>query len=245
MNSTKSSLFSILLVLTVTAPLSAQIIYPPGYVNMNLQSGGLVVPINNYMSKDESDRELFIDDQWNEGTIVLLSGDSINHYLIKYNLATEAIEVKTNQAIKVVPLGDARLFYWFENGQRFDFINGNGYSTDDTPRTGYLQVLAEGDINLFKKTHLSVQKANYRPELDVGSPEDKVVEEEVYYVARGKSIMRIKNKKKVYDFFKQHRTEVKKHAQRQGWNPKREADLVAIVSHYNGLMEQKKQSNLR
>ncbi len=194
-----------------------------------------MIPINNYTSKDESTYEQFISSQWNQGTVVLLSGDSIARYPLKYNLSTDVLEVKTSHAIKVVPLKDVRLFYWFENGQRLDFINGSAYANDGTPRTGYFQVLAEGTINLFKKTHLSVQKANYRPELDVGSSEDKVIREDTYHLARGKSITKLKNNRKVYGFFKQQQTKVKKRAKQQGWNPKKEGGLIAIVNHYNEL----------
>ncbi len=195
-----------------------------------------MIPINNYTSKSENDRALYLSDQWNQGIVVLLSGDSIVQYPIKYNLSTKNVEVKTKQAIKVVPLKDMRSFYWFDDGNRYDFINGSGYTTEALPYTGYFQVLIEGTVNLFKKTHLSVQKANYRPELDVGSPNDRVVKTEAYYLAQRRSVIELKRSKNVYGFFKQHRDEVKRYARKQKWNPKREEDLVAIVGYYNELV---------
>ena len=237
MNHNMSYFLVIPIMLTIITESSGQIIYPPGYINMDIRSGGLVVPINNYLSKDGSGGEEYVSNQWSQGTIVLRSGDSISNYPLKYNLVTDAVEVKTDQTVKVVPIADVQQFYWFNNGQPVDFINGSGYTMGGTPLNGYFQLLVKGTTNLFKKTYLSVQKANYRPELDVGSPEDKVVREDSYYLARGKSIMEIKNRKRVYDYFKQHRADVKKHAQQQEWNPKREEDLAAIVRYYNELTQ--------
>ena len=223
----------IVLLLSVTTGIS-QIIYPPGQINADIRPGGLVVPIN-YASKTDNRGEEYVNNEWHQGTIILLTGDSIHHYPLKYNLTTGAIEVKTKDAVKVVPLNEVRRFYWRENGQRSDFINSSGYSMIGTPFVGYLQLLSEGTVNLFKKAQLTVQKANYRPELDVGSSEAKIIREDVYYVARGTDIFELKKKSRnhVYDFFRQHRAKVKKYAQQQGWQPKQEEDLIKIVEYYN------------
>ena len=208
-------------------------IYPPGYVGVSVQSGGIVVPID-YVSKSDGSQEQYVDDQWNEGIIVLLTNDSIRGYPLKYNLTTDAVEVKTESAVKVVPYSDILRFHWVDDEQRYDFINGSGYKTGGVPLNGSLQLLSEGALNLFKKTFLSVQKANYRPELDVGSQEDKVVREEVYYVARGKHIIEAKPKK-IFSFFKQHQAEVKQYAKQNALRPRHEGDLIEIVNYYNQL----------
>ena len=226
--------------LTATLLMSAtdsisQIIYPPGRINAHMRSGGLVVPIN-YVSKTEKEREQYISDQWNEGTIILLTGDSIHHYPLKYNLTTDAVEVKAKNAVKLVPLDQVQRFYWVEKGQRFDYINSSGYTIGTTPLAGYLQLLSEGPLNLFKKTFLSVQKANYRPELDVGSPEDRIIRKQIYYVARGTNMLEVKPKN-IYAFFKQHRADIKKYAKRNNLQPKREKDLIAMVDYYNQLLQ--------
>lgn len=213
-----------------------QVIYPPGRIDATIRAGGLVVPIN-YESKIEKNREEYISDEWNQGTIVLLTDDSIHHYPLKYNLMTDAVEVKTEHVVKVVPLSDVRRFYWVQNGQRQDYINSSGYTMTGTPFVGYLQLLSEGAVNLFKKIYLNIQKANYRPELDVGSPEDKIVREEIYFVARGTNIIELKRRNSVYDFFKQHRAKVKKYAQQNKLQPKREEDLIDIVEYYNQIFE--------
>ncbi len=227
------SLFFAPIVLIIATSVSAQIIYPPGYVNMNVQSGGLVVPINNYLSKNEDQRESYVSNDWNQGSIVLLTGDTIQNYPLKYNLLTRNIEVKTERTVKVVPIGDVQQFNWLDNDQRLTFINGSGYTTGGTPAEGYYQVLTEGTLNLFKKHHLTVQKANYRPELDVGSTENRLVKTVKYFVATGKNLQELKNNKKIFDYFRQHRPAVKKFTKREGLNPKREDDLIAIVQYYN------------
>ena len=233
MNCNTSYFLVILPLLTLVAESSGQIIYPPGYINMNVQSGGLVVPINNYSPKSEDQGEDYISDRWNQGSIVLLTGDTIRNYPLKYNLLTRNVEVKTEQMVKVVPIDDVRQFYWLDNGQRLTFINGSGYTMGGTPIVGSYQVLAEGALNLFKKYHLTVQKANYRPELDVGFTENRLIKEVKYFVATGKNLYELKNGKKVFDHFRQHRPTMKRFAKREGLNPKREDDLIAIVQHYN------------
>ena len=50
-----------LLVLKLT-DVAGQVIYPPGYINMNTQPGGLVVPVH-YASKSIGDREEYVDDE--------------------------------------------------------------------------------------------------------------------------------------------------------------------------------------
>ena len=232
MNFIKSFFFAPI-IMTITISGSAQIIYPPGYINMNIQSGGLVVPINNYSPKSDDQRESYISDRWNQGSIVLLTGDTIQNYPLKYNLSTRNVEVKTEQLVKVVPIGDVQQFYWLDNDQRLTFINGSGYTLGGAPVGDYYQVLAEGTLNLFKKHHLAVQKANYRPELDVGTAEDRLVKTVKYFIATGNALQELKNNKKIFDHFRQHRATVKKFAKREDLNPKREDDLITIVQHYN------------
>ena len=221
------------IILTITTSVSGQIIYPPGYINMNTQAGGLVVPINNYSNKSEDQREDYVSDRWNQGSIVLLTGDTIQNYPLMYNLLTRNVEVKTEQTVKVVPIDDVKQFYWLDNGQRLTFINGSGYTIGGAPVVGYYQVLAEGNLNLFKKHHLTVQKANYRPELDVGFTENRLIKTVKYFVATGKNLYELKNSKRVFDHFRQHQHTIKKFVRREGLNPKREDDLITIVQYYN------------
>ena len=211
----------------------AQVLYPPGYINMNIKSGGLVIPVD-YRSKEGSQRDQYVSPQWNQGTIMLLTGDSIHGYPLKYNLTTGEVEVKTQQAIKVVPLREVKRFSWLEDGRPTRFINSGGYTIEGVPLVGYLQLLSEGSLNLFKRTFLSVQRANYKPELDVGSPEDKLIREDVYYVAKGSDIIKVKGKK-IYNFMEGHRASVKQHAKQNGLYPKEEQDLIKIVDYYNQL----------
>ncbi len=227
------SFFFAPIIMTISASVSAQIIYPPGYINMNVQSGGLVVPINNYSPKSEDQGEDYVSDRWNQGSIVLLTGDTIKNYPLKYNLLTRNVEVQTEPTVKVVPIDDVQQFYWLANGELLTFINGSGYTAGGAPVGDCYQVLAEGTLNLFKKHHLTVQKANYRPELDVGATENRLIKTVKYFVATGKSLQELKNNKKIFDHFRQYRPTVKRFAKKEGLNPKREDDLIAMVEHYN------------
>ena len=229
-------LFFIISVVLPSTQSVAQVLYPPGRIDVSTQSGGLVVPIH-YPSKTEGRQDQYISDSWHTGTLLLLNGDSIHQYPLKYNLTTQTVEVDVKGVVKVVPLTEVRQFYWIERGKRADYINGSGYTMTGEPLRGCMQLLCEGKVSLFKRPFLKIQKANYRPELDVGSVENKAIREHTYYLARGRDILEVKNKSDVYDFFRQHRATVRKYAREQNLHPKEQEDFVTIVEYYNQLVQ--------
>jgi hypothetical protein len=181
--------------------------------------------------------DTYLGTNWRKSAIQLYKDERvIQGYSVRYDIYTDALDVKTDKGIKVLEGKRIRSFSWLDSS-RLDpvyFVNARDYKLDNTPLTGFFEVLADGAVPLFKRTNLRVKKADYNVSFDVGSRDDKILKEVTYFVGEGKSVVELSPaKKKVLSIFGSKSDEMEKYIDENNLSAKKEADLVKIFQHYN------------
>jgi hypothetical protein len=116
------------------------------------------------------------------------------------------------------------------------FINVQTYKNEGTAMSGFFQVLVDGSLPLFKKTEISIQKANYVKEFDTGSRDEKIHKKEIFYYADQNDVFKVP-KKKLTAIFKEHIQEMDQFIKVNDLNPKDAIDLQRIFEKYNSFLK--------
>jgi len=179
---------------------------------------------------------------WRKSVIQLYKDDRmIEGYRVRYDIQTDALDVNTDGGVKVLDGKRIRSFSWLDSSrvEPVFFVNAHDYHLEGTPLTGFFEVLADGKAPLFKRIELHVKKADYNVSFDVGSRDDKILKEATYFVGQGKNVVEVESsKKKVLSLFGDKANEMEKFMESNNISVKKEADLVKLLQHYNGLIAQ-------
>ena len=198
-------------------------------------SGGSIRTMNIKSKPKETKGSYYYNDKWYTGTIKLFSGEEVQAYPLKYDMKMNQIDIKVNESVKVLSIGAVKEIIWVKPTGRSEVLrnislykNIEGY--------GFVSVLADGKLSLFKKTELSLLGSNYNTAMDVGSQSDKYVKKEKYFIKSGDKIILIKKKKKnILNKFKDKAEEVELYATENNLNFKDDIDLEKIFNYYNSL----------
>jgi len=103
---------------------------------------------------------------------------------------------------------------------------------------GFFQVLADGSSPLFKKTRITIKKANYKVQFDVGSRDDKILKKHDYFTLQNNYVVELlSSKKNLLPFFADQAAEVEKFIDVNSLNTNKESHLKAIFEYYNLLVQ--------
>lgn len=197
--------------------------------------GGSIQTMSIQSKPKETKGSYYYNSEWYTGTIKMFSGEMIQSYPLKYDMKMNQIDIKVNESVKFISIGAVKEITWLKpNGQSEILRNLSTYK--NLEGYGFLSILAEGNLSLFKKTELSLLDANYNAALDVGTQSDKYVKKEKYYIKKGDKIVQIKKKKKkIIKIFNEKAEKVELYASENKLNFKDDPDLKKIFNYYNSL----------
>ena len=186
--------------------------------------------------------DTYLSQSWKKSVILLYKEDKLlEGYEVRYDVYADELEVKTNKGIKVLKGRDIKSFMWTDSAQLdpYYFVNAADYKREGAPLAGFFEVLVDGQMPLFKKTRLTVKKANYNVALDVGSRDDKILKVHEYFLARSGEVMEVPtSRKKITSVFSPKGDDVTKFMNANDLSVKKEIDLVHIFEFYNSLSKQ-------
>ena len=186
--------------------------------------------------------DTYLSTQWRKSAIQLYKDDRvIEGYLVRYDIQTDGLDIKTDDGVKVMEGSRIRSFSWLDSS-RLDpvfYVNARDYKFEDVPLLGFFEVLVDGKVPLFRKTTLHVKKADYNVSFDVGSRDDKILKQSSYYIAQSKAVSEVgTNRKKVIALFGDKANQMEKYLNDNDVSLKKEADLIKTFQYYNGLLNQ-------
>jgi hypothetical protein len=191
----------------------------------------------------------FLRDDWSTGTLYVTLNRKVESQPLKYDIENNLFLVKEGEDRKYVKndtftVVNGVIVLAFEvqdpekGTRRYLNSTNSGFKRSGEPALGFLEILVDGDINLYMKTELSILKANFNMALNIGEKEDRVVKENVYYLRKKEQdeLFQIsKNKKDNLTFFQEKQAEVNSYIKQQNLKFNREEDLIQLVKHYNSL----------
>lgn len=182
----------------------------------------------------------YLSTEWNRGTILLRANDKLlEGYPLRYDIAADELEIKSINGVKVLKGDLVKSFLWLDTltGKPGYFVRSNVYTADDNiPSTGFLEVLSDGTMPAFKQTTLLIKKADYRPEFNMGSRDDKILKKVQYlYVAESRLQKIPTSKKKLLTLFGDKAAAMSRFMDEQSYTPTSEYQIKAIFDYYNTL----------
>ncbi|HTF21709.1 MAG TPA: hypothetical protein VK658_26705 [Chryseolinea sp.] len=186
--------------------------------------------------------DTYLGTHWRKSAIQLYKDDRVvEGYPVRYDIQTDALDVKTDAGVKVLEGKRIRSFSWVDSS-RLDpvfFVNARDYKFEGSPLLGFFEVLVDGKVPLFKRTELHVKKADYNVSFDVGSRDDKILKQSSYYIGQQQTVVEVSpTRKKVIALFGDKANEMEKYMSDNDVSLKKEADLVRTFQYYNSLLTQ-------
>jgi hypothetical protein len=184
--------------------------------------------------------DYYMNPRWLNSSIVLYSVEKpIENYKTRYDIKLNELEVKTSDAVKVVPGTRIKSFAVYDSAEakpRF-YINARDFDTvDGNKLEGFFEVLEEGKATLLKRMEVSIKKADYNATLAVGSRDDKILKKDVFYVLKDKRVEELRlQKKKIMPLFGDKAGQVQEMANKKGLSFSKQDHLEMIFAYYNKL----------
>lgn len=180
---------------------------------------------------------------WRLSSVMLYREEKLlEGYLTRYDISGGVIEFKTINGVKIINEDNVKSLVWMDtiNQIRNYLVNAKEYKDEDhTQMAGFFEVLSDGNFPLFKKTNISIKKANYVVQFDVGTRDDEIQKIEVYYYAQGVRVSKVPmNKGKLIKLFKGKESEIKNFIKANSLDVSQQHHLQAVFEKYNRLAEE-------
>lgn len=231
---TKLITLSFLLIALVISS-HAQVTRTDGFVDASQGRPGSIISEIPYVP-DEYQGSFYIQDEWAKGNAILLSGDSIQNYPLKYDIEHQRLEILVEEKIKVLDRSELYAFDWVNKSQNSHqyFFNASDFKYLETLVVGMFEVLVDGNmLKLFSLKETKLREGNYNQQIDIGDRRPKVLQDESFYLWRDEIVFKLSNnKRKTLVHFRGKSKEVEAYAKENDFGFKKREDLVALVSYY-------------
>ena len=183
--------------------------------------------------------DTYWDKHWGKSSLMLIKGEElIEGYFTRYDLYKDEFEFRLqNNEVRVLPGSKVSNVVWIDSLKatpRF-LTNCRNYLEDGVPLTGFIEVILEGKVNLYKKLRLEILKPDFNPALNVGSKDTRILKKELFYYNIDKDLIRIKSRKSLHSLKRGNDKLIDDFIRKQGIKLNNEADLLKLFSFYNFL----------
>ncbi len=205
----------------------------------NFQNGQMLYVVSPAPGKVIGDA--YLHTYWSTGAILLNDKDQIiEGYPLRYDIANDELEIKSNAGIKVLKSDRVKSFMWLDSltntPQYFVAAAGYAYDGKEKPK-GYLQIIADGALPALKQTVVHVRKPDYRPELHMGKMDTYVLKREKFYYTADSHLYPIpSSRKKFIAIFGTSASEIDKFIDANNLSLSSEYHLKTIFDHYNNRL---------
>lgn len=179
----------------------------------------------------------YLDANWQKSTVLLSDDKLLEGYPVRYDIQSRKLEVKSKYGIKVLEARRVKSFVSLDslNNTPKYFINSTRFKDEKGNVTeGFFEVLSDGKLPLFKSVSVEMKPANYRPELNMGSREDKILKKVKYYYMKDQNIFEVpSNAKKLGVIFGDRAEEIQKFIKTNKLSLKEELPLKTVFDKYN------------
>jgi hypothetical protein len=185
----------------------------------------------------------YLDPKWNKANIQLYDQENIlKGLLIRYNISSNTIEVKTEDSEKIIIIPGNRIqnLVWIDSKHKVPryFVNGLDFKLDGVPISGFFEVLVEGHLPLLRRTVASIKESNYNATLMIGNYDHEIKKRNVYYYLNKNELIPIpKKKKELFKLFGDKESFLKNMLDESQLNIKDETNLFILFTNFNSQFE--------
>lgn len=231
-------LSTFLLCTLLQLPCMGQVTRTDGFIDASQGRPGSIISEIPYVP-EEYKGSFYILDEWSRGDAVLLSGDSLTDYPLKYDIEHQRLEILVEGKVKILERSELFSFNWLnkaKNDKQY-FFNASDFKYLEPPAVGMFEILVDGDeLKLFSLKETKLREGNYNQQIDIGDRRPKIIQGESFYIWREGIVFKLsKNKRKTLVHFRGKAKEIEAYAKENGLGFKKREDLVALVNYYLNL----------
>jgi hypothetical protein len=200
--------------------------------NQNLPVGQILTGMST-PSDSEIVGDTYWDGHWGKSSLLLYKNDQlIEGYITRYDIYKDEFDFKLQDDIRVLNGSKVKNIVWIDsvtNKTRF-LVNAREYTEDNVPMVGFLEILVDEEVALFKRIRIEVLKPDFSPALNVGSKDVRILKKEVFYYNNGNQLIRIKSKKSLETLFAGKSRQMDAFIKNEGIKFNNEADLIKLFT---------------
>jgi len=181
--------------------------------------------------------DVYLDEQWNIGNVMLETGVVLERYNLRYDLKSQMLEIQTSMAVKLLDCKMLKTVVWKDAVATRFFVNASGYKLDGVPLVGILEVLSDGKKPLMRRSTVHVKRPDYVPALDVGSRDATIYKKtDLFWTVDG-NLTEVKGKKAILAALSDKSAEVEAYIDKNKLGTKKDEEIARIFDFYNSLAE--------
>ena len=166
------------------------------------------------------------------GEMEMTSGRKFKNQRLQYDLYKNELEVLLNNSIYVIPSGNVKSLLLYDSVDR-RFVNGSDYQFLEDSLTGFLEILAEGEITLLLQTVLHIKNPTYRSDSNMGNRNFVISKKYNLYITKGKVLVKLTKKNKLnYKWFSE-KENVVSYLKENKLKLSNMSDAIFAVEYYN------------
>lgn len=172
---------------------------------------------------------------WAKGSLTLKNGTVYQGIDLMYDQVKDAIIFKTkNGDVKELlePVQEFKIGY-IENNKQLERTFRSGYSGDGVQPNAFMEVLADGDVVLLKRTSKKIfDRKNYSS----ATIDREVQASEDYYIAKGDKAVKVKkSKSSLLAAIPDKKDYLETYIKSNALNLRDDTDMAKLVAYYNSL----------
>jgi len=177
----------------------------------------------------------YFNESWMKGKVVMNRGARYDSILLRLDLLENALhylakdrqEMIATSPVKSIILSDS------VSGKEYPFVNSLFLQATGTIQPGWYQLLATGQVALFKRFVKTISENKPYGSATV----EQIITTSVHYFVMVNSVfIAIKKFKELPDLLKDKKNELKAYITSKNLSGKSDADYLALISYYNGLV---------
>jgi len=147
----------------------------------------------------------------------------------------DLIEVKTKSGIKALDVKKIKNILWVDSvtSEPHYYVNAMEFRKNGIQLSGLLEVVVDGAMPLLKRTEIKVKEPTYVVALDVGTRDTKIYKKEIYFYAREKDLVELKNKTDLKEASGDRSVEIEAYLKTNKLNVNKPADLKRAFEFLN------------
>lgn len=177
----------------------------------------------------------YLHKEWAKGSITLKNGTVYQGIDLMYDQVKDAIIFKAkNGEVKELlePVQEFKIGY-IENNQPVERTFRSGFSGDGVPANAFMEVLADGQVTLLKRTS---KKIFDRKGYSSATIDREVQENEDYYIAVADKAVKVKkSKNSLLSAIPDKKDYLETYIKSNALNLRNDNDMVKLVAYYNSL----------
>jgi hypothetical protein len=182
--------------------------------------------------------DVYLNRHFNNVVFQLYDGDRIvEGYLAKLDLKQNEFDVMVPHGVKVLKGSMIKSFIFIDSLTKFqtNYVNIREWRTKEKSLyDGFIEILAEGNLTLAKRTELIVKKPDFNPALNVGSKDYRFLKREHLYYIMDRTLNELPGKKNFVKIFGGAENQIEKFISSNNLSISKIGDLIQIFDFYNG-----------